>query len=207
MIITNENKAEITRAVQEIATEFRASPGIILTEDDLKCRLFGRLSNSSTFGGVHATADEGISASKVHAEVSWFGDDGKLTIKPDLTILDPSCMSLTRSMKDNMRFPSKRFHFIGQSIIFEIKFVRDGRKFKRSEFKSIERDFEKILGLFERLSGSGHEKLVFCYFVIFSKGHIASEDFANLLDRCRSKWAANWSVIYHGVDVPDTKEK
>src|SRR5665213_520390 len=115
----------IEEKINEIGLEYAQVQGSILTEDDLKCILFSKLSGLGRFRNAETTKDSLIKASKVHAELSWFDNNGKLTIKPDLTILEPGNLSITKSVQRSFPLPSKGFHMKGDAIIFELKFIRN----------------------------------------------------------------------------------
>src|SRR5437870_5397714 len=112
--------SRIQRAIDDLAEEYRRTPGLVLTEDDLKCQLFHRLIKLPELQGSYESADPGTFASMVHTEVAWFDETGKLRLRPDITITEPRLLSIHRTMQQGLRFPYKGFHFTGNSILLEI---------------------------------------------------------------------------------------
>lgn len=178
--------SQIIELIDQIEIEYRENQGLILTEDDLKCLIYLRLSQLDNLNKYEETLDKGIKANSVHAELSWYNSEKKLAIKPDITILDPKNLSILKGIGSNIKLPSKQFNFSGSAIIFEIKFIRIQSGITEYQFKKeILKDFEKIKKLFEKLESEGYAGKVYCFFVVFSKtpqqcqqfkGFISSEE-------------------------------
>jgi hypothetical protein len=194
---TDENKAAIRACISELGAEYAKAPALILTEDDLKCHLFSKLNQRREFGGVEETSNASILGSKVHSEVSWFDSNGKLGIKPDLTILDPKNLNTEKALTEGMRLPSKQFHFVGNAFIFELKVIRSAALYDGSDRALIEDDFLKIIRLQEKLREDKAEGSVFCYFVIFSKGKIEKVEFAELIKSYQPKIPFSEIIYLH----------
>lgn len=161
---------KIENLIDQIEDEYRENQGLILTEDDLKCIIYSKLSQLDTLKGYKPTYDERIKANSVHAELSWYNKEKKLAIKPDLTILDPHNLSILKGIGNKVSLPSKQYSFTGSAIIFEIKFIRIQSGITEYQFnKEILKDFNKINQLFEKLKAEGDDDKIFCYFVVFSK--------------------------------------
>ena len=79
-----------------------------------------------------------------------YDEEGKLTLVPDITILDPSGMSVKHGVsiriKDNRlaygRLPSKGFEFGGKAIIIEIKFEKSKKGISEYTVQKIREDLE-----------------------------------------------------------------
>lgn len=199
MLVTDNNKAAIERAIEEVYEECFKSKGIILTEDDLKCRLYHCLIQKPEFSGTRPANDAGIHASLMHAEVSWFDATRRLTIKPDLTILEPEGLSILYTVGSLRPPPSKQFSFTGSALIFELKFVRNPKGVTVRELRKIQDDFDKVGLLFQRLQKIGNDIDTFCYFVVFSKYSDMCPEFDSFLQH--HKHSQYWKLIYKTIDV------
>jgi len=192
----------IESIVRSIEWDYQRTQGLILTEDDLKCliynklkilffqnkhRLFYRLRQEAQGDylppWVAETKDRGILASPVHCEIPWYDENNKLTIRPDITILEPSYLSILHGL-NGPKLPSKQFEFGGQGIILEIKFNRFKNGISSSYFSThIKSDFDKIQRLFEKLKNQGKERDLYCFFIVFNKTDLKCNDFQNYLNR------------------------
>ncbi len=152
---------DINSKIQELANEYRANPGIILTETDMQCLLYKKFLEISILNTLDDSKD-GYKTYAVHTELSWFDISGKLTLKPDITILIPDYLTVTKHK--NINFPTKGYVFEGGGIIFELKFNR--YKSMKSFIKYIKQDLEKIDRLLEI-----HPSTT-CYFVWMNKYNV-----------------------------------
>src|SRR5690606_23510080 len=145
--------------------------------------IYSRLMRISTFSYPKSTIDEFVYATSVHTELPWYNDEGQLTIKPDITILNPRALSILHGIDNNrLRLPSKQFEFGGSSIILELKFIRGRQGINKKVFEEkIMEDINKINGLFDRIEREGMGNQVFCFFVIFSKTNKRCNDFIEFL--------------------------
>lgn len=174
----------IEAKIKEIEKEYQQSQGLILTEDDLKCMLYKKLMEIPELSEITRTEDPHISANSIHTEVSWYDDNKKLTIKPDITILEPKNLSILHGCYDyDARLPSKQFEFYGKAIILELKFIRNKTGIRNATLNGpIRKDFEKIKRLFERLESQNKPDEVFCYFIIFNKTNIKCKEFDRFIE-------------------------
>ena len=178
MAIIFENlKPNIETIIEGIHDIYKNNIGLILSEDDLKCLLFRKLSEINEISYLESTSDSNYKASYIHSEVPWFDSDEKLKIIPDITILEPQDLHLKD--KHNLKLPSKRFiATLGKAIVFELKFVKTKCGISKYCFETqIKKDFLKIQRLFTKLNNQGSRGDVFCYFVIFNKSNRKCEDF------------------------------
>ena len=170
--------------IMGIEQDFRIVKGLILTEDDLKCILYSRLSRIRRLSNPITTQDKEILATSIHTELKWYDDDGKLTIVPDITILEPRHLSILHMYRSNLRLPSKQYSFGGKAIIFELKFCRNKMGITTNYFKNeIRADYDKIVRLFNRLDSQGLPNDIFCYFVIFNKTNLVCEEFTSFISQ------------------------
>ena len=180
----------IEATIKQLADDYRHIPGMILTEDDLKCLLVSRLLEIQELRSPRNTADH-VLGTMVHTEVSWFDAKGKLGIKPDITILDPRGLSIFRALREGYPLPSKQFNFVGRSIIFELKLIRNKMGATLASVRQVRKDLEKIFRLFDRLSQSDAADELYCFFVVFSKVDRRVPEFDQLINqapphpRCR----------------------
>lgn len=217
---------KIERIIDKIEKEYQNTQGLILTEDDLKCNLYKKLSAIAELNKPVRTQDHHIFASYVHSEVSWYGEmsgpSPKLAIKPDITILDPEHLSILHgyepiiksqspsqiSERPNIGYsissrppqlPSKQFAFAGKAITFELKFAREGISDKMLYL--IKHDYCKIMRLFRILDDRGEGNSLFSYLIIFDKyrERLEKGKFANFLRANKS--SPRHKIIYKTGDV------
>jgi len=177
-------KSIIEKKISQIENEYQKTQGLILTEDDLKCIIYKKLMEISDLSQRRQTQDKKIYAKSVHTEVSWYDKDNKLTIKTDITILEPKNLSILHKYgNDKLRLPSKQFSFVGKCFIFELKFVRNKTGITPATLRKIKKDYDKIKRLFARLDSQGSSDDIFCYFIIFNKTDLKCSEFDDFLQQ------------------------
>jgi hypothetical protein len=180
--LSSELRDNIEQKIHELENEHKLNSGIILTETDLQCLLYKKLLEINILGTLKATHD-GYKTYPVHTELSWYDENDKLKLKPDITILIPQYLKLTS--RRNVNLSKKGCIFSEGGIIFELKFNRF--KTATAFVKSIKNDIIKINEL-QRV----HPK-TFCYFIWFSKYNINNEEISSLVDNQNSK---KYKIIY-----------
>lgn len=138
---------------QEIAAlgrEFRHAPACILTEEDLRGHLFSRFNAIPALHDARDTADHDVLGTAVHANFSWFDDSGRLNLRPDLTVLSPSRLSIYRSLQPGHLLPRKGAHAYGDAILIELKFFHERVGVPRTAVARIHDDYNKICTLVSR---------------------------------------------------------
>jgi len=177
----------IDNKIKEIEKKYQETQGLILTESDLKCLLYKKLNEIPEFSRITRTEDPHICANSIHTELPWYDQNKKLTIKPDITILEPRNLSiLHKCYEPDSNPPSKQCEFHGKAIIFELKFIRNKTGIRKATLdRSIKKDFNKIKRLFRRLEHQNRAHEVFCYFVIFNKTDIKCREFRRFI---------NWNI-------------
>ena len=199
MLITSTLKNKIERIIAKIERDYQNTQGLILTEDDLKCLIYGRLKsyfqpvfrtsrrqlisnsiNNNKLAWRMLTSDQHIYASPVHTEIPWYDDNHRLVIRPDITILEPNNLSILHGLHE-LRLPSKQCEFGGQGIILELKFIRSRTGLGSSNVEDIRKDFNKIRRLYNRFDEQGRSQDLFCYFVIFNKTDIVCNEFRQFI--------------------------
>lgn len=196
-MIDEATVAEIERAIEELAQDFRETPGLLLTEDDLKCQLTAKFYRIGHLGVPVASFDPDIRATAIHTEVPWFDEYGKLRLRPDITITDPKELSIQQPIQQGPRLPRKGCHFIGPSIVVELKFYRGRQGIRSSAVVAIRKDVEKI----ERLVARGQRlsPAIFLHgiVVVFSRYSGKCEALFHLAEESRPKV----TVIVRSADV------
>lgn len=170
--------ADIERIILSIGREYRYNQGLILTEDDLAGLIYGRLRsfflsrNTAYRSGLRwhmRTQDPQITASPVHLEVPWYDSEGRLRIRPDITILEPNRLSILHRYGDGFRLPSKQFEFAGNAIIMELKFIRQKAGITENIMKVIKGDFSKIQDNLIAHNNTNLRENLYCFFIVFNK--------------------------------------
>ncbi|MFH1946492.1 MAG: hypothetical protein ABIK95_12790 [Acidobacteriota bacterium] len=183
MLITPELFKKIDQILVNILEEFQLNKAMILTEDDLKCTIVRRLFEIPELSIPQSTQNIEILSYPVHTEIPWYDASGKLTIKPDITILDPKNLSILHGCYGkSLPLPSKQCEFAGPSIIFELKYIRNKTGIRKATFEGkICEDFKKVQKLFDRMDEANQPNALFCYFVVFNKTDIKCRDFEEFL--------------------------
>lgn len=149
MINTLYNRELIGIALSNVAERSIKNRALILTESDLKCQVYMELSQIEIFGRMAATFDDGITGSALHSETKFFNGHGLLDQAPDLVLTDPSRLSI-RTRLDGSLLPTKGFHFDGEAILIELKFLRGRYEPDSRQVLRIEEDILKGKTLEER---------------------------------------------------------
>lgn len=172
----------IVRLINLLSLEYSQAPGSILTEDDLKCILFNRLSRLPALRKPKFTRDSYLLGSSVHSELSWYDENRRLGIRPDITIVEPECMRILQGRAEPVidpfcgpigpvrrarRLPSKQYEIDGKAITFELKFARAG--IDETMLRLIKKDLRKMMRLFEILDRLGEGWGIYSYLVIFDR--------------------------------------
>jgi hypothetical protein len=177
MALNYEVVSDIEASVRSIEKEYRRNQGLILTESDLAALVYARLRvlflkpvNKSGLQWHMRTQDPHVLASPLHLEVPWYDVNGKLKIRPDITILEPAQLSILHRYGDGLRLPSKQFQFAGSAIIMELKFIRHKSGITAHTLEQIIRDFSKIReNLIDVRGNTNLLRSLYCLFVIFNK--------------------------------------
>jgi hypothetical protein len=205
MPFTEQDIETIRETVQSIEQEYRRVQGLILSEHDLECLIYHKL--FERFSEPQSTTDASIQAIALHAEVSWYNQKGMLYIRPDVTILDPSKLSILHGVivrfSDNKwqegDLPTKGFEFeVGNAIVIEIKFCHSKNGPTRTEIAKYRKDIEKLHRLMQWINTASNT-LVRSVFVIFNKADKRRPEFETFLHQARE--IPDLTVIYGTGDV------
>lgn len=186
-MINEDTVTKIIKQIQLLEDEFRDCQGMILTEDDLKCHLFSKLCN--IFPAKTRTINKDVSGTYLHSEVKFFDEDEKLTLIPDLCIIDPAHMSIFHSVEFEVRrktakfkrYSSKHFEIGGSAILIEIKFCRKQTGIDDIDIEMYRSDLDKIKRLNDIVTNrsQGRDK-IFGIFVVFNKTNNGREKYENM---------------------------
>lgn len=177
-------KYKVEKSISRLNLEYRQTPGSILTEHDLRCRLHIGLCAVPAFQKLIPTQDRRTLGTRVHHDISWYDQNNNLRIRPDITILQPEHLSVPvrQNMKvldpfsgygydyghrNSPRFASKGCAFGGEAITIELKFARNG--ITEAMAKLIRKDFDKMNRLFQILDERGEGETVFSYLLILNR--------------------------------------
>lgn len=182
----------IIAAIRHLENEYRNSQGLILSEDDLKCLIFKKICALIPTNNL-PTADSDVTGSALHTEIPFYDERGRLRLKPDITIFDPSGMSIKHGVsiriKNNKlaygKLPSKGFEFGGKAIVIEIKFFKTSKGITARDTQRIRGDINKINGLMQRHNRPQADNEILGIMVVFNK--------TNLFDRSFALLRADWS--------------
>ena len=162
-------KDEIELKIKELADNATINKALILTETDLQCQIYKKLSEIEELNNFSNT-DDGFSTNKIHTEISWFSDNNtdRLSIRPDITILEPSNLRIT-SRFNGTPLPSKGLHSIDGGIIMELKFDRNLKTISEKNFRGIDKDIKNIEKIHNRFSSNGIGNQIYSYLILFIK--------------------------------------
>lgn len=165
----------VTRHVAILHQEWRSSSGMILTEADLQSHIFTKLATDLMLSASVPMATGNQFGKKVHCALSWYGLDEnlhKLCITPDITILNPSYLSLTNNVyAEGLEMPSKGYSFKGNAIVFEIKFQRYSKmtdKFLNGK-NGIDKDAKNLKILIEKFRDVVDGEKVYGVQIVFDR--------------------------------------
>lgn len=88
------------------------------------------------------TFDFNVTGASIHTETKFFDRNGLLRQAPDLVLVNPSRLSITRRL-DGEPLPSKGFHFDGSAILIELKFLERDSRPTAENLAKIEQDILK----------------------------------------------------------------
>lgn len=124
----------IENSIRELQADYSINKGLLLTEGDLECELYRRLTLYKDFCETSATKTEGWSTNFVHSQVTWFrtktdGTHLDSGFEVDLTIFDPANLDVQTFENENY-YPNKGYFHDGECIGIEVKFIRDQSRSK-----------------------------------------------------------------------------
>jgi len=198
----------IDEKVNMLGDEAIEVKGLILTETDLQCALYRKLYEIEELINYEPTNDEGvlILSHKLHTEITWYDNEGKLRIRPDITLMDPSSLTILSGV-NGTRLPSKGFQSTGGGIIFELKFDRNKQKISQQTIDGIFKDIRNYKKLLDKFNDEGVIDEMYGYFIFFIKSS-ESEVNQEIINEIQEEFDTRgidpekYSFIYKFLDVP-----
>ena len=165
----NKLKNKIELKIKELADNATINKALILTETDLQCQIYKKLSEIKKLNKFSNT-DDGFLTNKIHTEISWFSDNitDRLSIRPDITLLEPRNLRIT-SRFNGTPLPSKGLHSIDGGIIMELKFDRNLKTISEKNFRGIVKDIQSIETIHNRFDNNRIGYQIYSYLILFSK--------------------------------------
>lgn len=165
----NKLKNKIELKIRELADNATINKALILTETDLQCQIYKKLSEIKKLNKFSNTND-GFLTNKIHTEISWFSDNitDRLSIRPDITLLDPKNLRIT-SRFSGAALPSKGLHSIDGGIIMELKFDRNLKTISEKNFQGIMKDIQSIETIHNRFDNNVMGFQIYSYLIFFIK--------------------------------------
>ncbi|MFM7424312.1 MAG: hypothetical protein ACKO7W_04845 [Elainella sp.] len=181
--------SDIERFVFEVQKEYQNIQGLILSEHDAQCLLFGKIQThllSNNFLSIPSDdTTPQIFVSPLHTEIRFLDDNNKLLISPDITILDKG-IRLIREPNEregaSKIIKSKGFVFYCSALVIELKFCKNKTGITPAFTRKIEQDCEKIDGLRRLYSENQPETLNGCV-IVFSRSNRKCQEFDDLMMR------------------------
>ena len=197
---------DIDKAARLLACDYRRTSGHILSEDDLKCALYNKLSYFYSY--PCPTLDNGISATALHTEIPWYDEKDKLRWRPDLSIVDPRNLSILHGIGAHRhrngvsynRLPSKGFEFSGRAVAVELKFVRTLKGISRRNISSFQKDIDKLDSLCSRYNNRDPEDpYIKGILIVFSKTGKGTEQMRGFIDK--NSALKDIKIFFHHADI------
>lgn len=165
----NQLKNQIESKINELAQLATENKALILTETDLQCQIYKKLTEIEELNNFSNT-DDGFSTNKIHTEISWYSDNisDRLSIRPDITLLEPENLRIT-SRFDGTPLPSKGLHSVDGGIIMELKFDRNLKTISEKNFDGIVKDIQSIETIHNRFRDNDLEDQIYSYLIFFIK--------------------------------------
>ena len=173
---------DIERFVSEIERDYQSTQGLILSEYDAQCLLFAKISAhlAANNNSRAVTDDPAIYASPLHTEIKFLDENGKLLIRPDITVLDVRNISLVND--DSTRLVARKgFVFYGSAIVIELKFCKSRIGIDQRFTRSVRTDCEKISEIHQRLYPAEEEPTFSGCVVVFSRSNRRCAAFNQLI--------------------------
>lgn len=179
---------KIIEKISELESEYQECQGLILSEDDLKCHIFRKI--YPLFDNCQMTMDPNIYANPLHTEIKFFDENDKLTLIPDITILEPEDLSIVHSLKYKvkangikyLKTSNKEFEFGGNTIIIELKFCRNKSGINSRHVSTYQKDINKIKKIQEiNTNRNSNQNKVYGLFIVFNKTDKKSGSFDDFI--------------------------
>jgi len=186
--MSQEKITEIISKIKALEIEFQSIKGLILSESDLKLNVYRSI--YPIFEHSLNTMDYDIKANPIHSEIKFFNENLKLSIIPDITILQTEHLSILHSLEyeittEGVRHKEtsgKQCEFGGDTIIIELKYCKEKNGITQKDFKLYKKDILKIQKLQKIVNNrSDGMNKVYGIFVIFNKTDTKPDYFDDLI--------------------------
>lgn len=162
--------------LKEIKSDFENNPFNFLSEGDVKCYLFMKLSKEFNFSKLRRTED-GQWISSLHSEVRYFNEQGKLLFQVDISSIDPQYTNVySKKVREGRKRPmlAKRYAFDKSHFSIEIK-LNKGVWSKNYTCKLWKKDLKKLKDIKSR------NPTMLCFSLLLDRrGHFTERDLAEL---------------------------
>ena len=116
-------KDSIIQVIRDLQREYSHNKGLILTEGDLECHLYKRLTDSPNFNNYAKTKSSDWKTGFVHSQITWFKRENDSGFRVDLTVLKPENLSI-QDYENSETYPHKGYFHDGMVVAIELKFIR-----------------------------------------------------------------------------------
>ncbi|MGA3279609.1 MAG: hypothetical protein ABSD50_01360 [Smithella sp.] len=125
-------KDSIIKVIRELQIEYSLTKGLFLTEGDLECHLYKRLTDNPSFDKYKKTKSNDWNTGFVHSQITWFKKENESGFRVDLTVLKPENIDIN-NYELSRDYPHKGYFHDGMVVAIELKFIRiaDEPKIKR----------------------------------------------------------------------------
>lgn len=192
-----QTQEDVIRAVREIELEYRVTPGLILSECDAQCLLFMKLRSflEQTAQSQIQTDVEGVLASPIHTEINFIDSNGKLSIRPDIVVMNEGSLSLINDDESRL-IDRKGFVFYGSALLIEIKFCKSSNGIDLEFTNRIKNDCLKLDEISQNLYPVDAESVMSGCVVVFNKTNLKCNEFDELM---RVWYQSNTSKIIYAT--------
>lgn len=199
-----QTQHDVATAVSAIERQYQQVPGLILTEFDAQCLLFGELRNMlEQRGQAQINTDrDGVLASPIHGEIKILDSSRKLLLRPDIIVMNDRSMSLVREDEEQLS-ARKGFVFYGSALYVEVKFCKKSVGIDAKFSREVESDCQKLENIHARLYPENENAEMAGCVVVINKTNIKCVEFEQLIEEKRTSQIAK--IIYatgRHADIP-----
>ena len=135
-------KDSIIQVIKNLQIEYSINKGLFLTEGDLECHLYKRLTENQNFNTYTKSKSNDWKTGSVHSQITWFKKENESGFSVDLTVLKPENLKIN-DYELSESYPNKGYFHDGMVVAIELKFIRTSVD-SEIRNKAIE-DYSKII--------------------------------------------------------------